>query len=138
MPLFNVHLCSAQLPLCITCQLYSELYTDPEFFHVTTLLVGSVFIRRWRGLGDKQNMDWSALSRIPLGGVIATPQNLHLGFEVEVAGYMSKIGSDGEKSCDACIDRSMGPAVVFCCTCYHLRCKLCHKCERIWFHPPQR
>ncbi|KAL5497597.1 hypothetical protein EMCRGX_G014103 [Ephydatia muelleri] len=49
-------------------------------------------------------MDWSALSRIPLGGVIAIPQNLHLGFEVEVAGYMSKIGSDGEKSCDALIE----------------------------------
>eukprot|EP00731_Ephydatia_muelleri_P009397 Em0004g1735a len=37
---------------------------------------------------------------IPEGGVNAIPQNLHLGFEVEVAGYMSKIGSDGVKSCD--------------------------------------
>ena len=64
---------------------------------------------------------------IPEGGVSAIPQNLHLGFEVEVVGYiMSKIGSDGEKSCDACIDGSTGPAVVFCCTCHHLLCKLCH------------
>ena len=63
---------------------------------------------------------------IPEGGVNAIPQNLHLGFEVEVAGYMSKIGSDGEKSCDACIDGSTGPAVVFCCTCHHLLCKPCH------------
>ena len=63
---------------------------------------------------------------IPEGGVNAIPQNLHLGFEVEVAGYMSKIGSDGEKSCDACIDGSTGPAVVFCCTCHHLLCKACH------------
>ena len=39
---------------------------------------------------------------IPEGGVNAIPQNLHLGFEVEVAGYMTKIGSDGEKSSDAC------------------------------------
>ena len=39
---------------------------------------------------------------------------------------MSKIGSDGEKSCDACIDGSTGPAVVFCCTCQHLLCKPCH------------
>ena len=38
---------------------------------------------------------------------------------------MSKIGSDGEKSCDACIDGSTAPAVVFCCTC-HLLCKPCH------------
>ena len=63
---------------------------------------------------------------IPEGGVNAIPQNLHLGFEVEVAGCISKIGSDGEKSCDACIDGSTGPAVVFCCTCRHLLCKLCH------------
>ena len=47
------------------------------------------------------------------GGVNAIPQNLHLGFEVEVAGYMSKIGSGGEKSCDACIDGGKEPAVVF-------------------------
>ena len=63
---------------------------------------------------------------IPEGGVKAIPQNLHLGFEVEVAGCISKIGSDGEKSCDACIDGSTGPAVVFCCTCHHLLCKPCH------------
>eukprot|EP00731_Ephydatia_muelleri_P008763 Em0004g1101a len=63
---------------------------------------------------------------IPEGEVNAIPQNLYLGFEVEVAGCISKIGSDGEKSCDACIDGSMGPAVVFCCTCHHLLCKPCH------------
>ena len=45
---------------------------------------------------------------IPEGGVNAISQNLHLGFEVEVAGYMSKIGSGGEKSCDACIDGARG------------------------------
>ena len=63
---------------------------------------------------------------IPEGGVNAIPQNLHLGFEVEVAGYMSKIGSEGEKSCDACIEGCTGPAVVFCCTCAHFLCKPCH------------
>ena len=45
---------------------------------------------------------------------------------MEVAGYISKIGSDGEKSRDACIDGRTGPAVVFCCTCHHLLCKSCH------------
>ncbi|KAL5497200.1 hypothetical protein EMCRGX_G013626 [Ephydatia muelleri] len=63
---------------------------------------------------------------IPEGGVNAIPHNLHLGFKVEVAGYISKIGSDDEKSCDACIDGCTGPAVVFCCTCHHLLCKPCH------------
>ena len=55
------------------------------------------------------------------------PQNLHLGFEVEVAGYMSKFGSDDEMSCDACIDGSTGPAVVFCCACHELLCSYCHE-----------
>ena len=79
--------------------------------------------------GTKQNMECPTCQRyitIPEGGVNAIPQNLHLGFEVEVAGYMSKIGSDEEKSCDACIEGCTGPAVVFCCTCAHLLCKPCH------------
>ena len=67
---------------------------------------------------------------IPEGGVNVIPQNLHLGFEVEVAGCMSKVGRGGEKSCDACIDGGKGPAVVFCCTCGlsgHFLCTFCHK-----------
>eukprot|EP00731_Ephydatia_muelleri_P008879 Em0004g1217a len=79
--------------------------------------------------GTKQKLECPTCQRsitVPEGGVNIIPQNLHLGFEVEVAGYKSKIGSDGEKSCDACIDGSMGPAVVFCCTCHHLLCKPCH------------
>ena len=74
---------------------------------------------------------------IPEGGVNAIPQNLHLGFEVEVAGCMSKIGSDSEKSCDACIDGGKGPAVVFCCTCGQFLCTFCHeyhKSSKIFHH----
>ena len=80
--------------------------------------------------GDKQKMECPTCQRsitIPEGGVNAIPQNLHLGFEVEVAGYMSKIGSGGEKSCDACIDGGKGPAVVFCCTCRQFHCTFCHE-----------
>eukprot|EP00731_Ephydatia_muelleri_P009170 Em0004g1508a len=62
---------------------------------------------------------------IPEGGVNAITRNLHLGFEVEVAGYMSKIGSDGDKSSEACIDESTG--VVFCCTCNEFLCSCCHE-----------
>ena len=43
-----------------------------------------------------------------------------------MAGYISKISSGDDKLCDSCIDGGMGPAVVFCCTCHHLLCKLCH------------
>ena len=79
--------------------------------------------------GDKQKMECPTCQRsitIPEGGVNAIPQNLHLGFEVEVAGYMSKIGSGGEKSCDSG-DGGKGPAVVFCCTCRQFLCTLCHE-----------
>ena len=90
--------------------------------------------------GDKQKMECPTCQRnitIPEGGVNAIPQNLHLGFEVEVAGYMSKIGSGGEKSCDACIDGGKGPAVVFCCTCGQFLCTFCHehhKSSKIFHH----
>ena len=70
---------------------------------------------------------------IPVGEASAFPQNLHLGFEVELAGYMSKIISNSEVCCDQCIDGSSGPAVVFCCTCREFLCQLCHdhhKCHR--------
>ena len=53
-----------------------------------------------------------------MGGASVLPQNLHLGFEVEVAGYMSRIVSNSELCCDPCIDGRSGPAEVFCCTCY--------------------
>ena len=79
--------------------------------------------------GNKQTMECPTCQRsitIPVGGVNAIPQNLHLGFEVEVAGCMSKIGSGGEKSCDAC-DGGKGPAVVFCCTCGQFLCTFCHE-----------
>ena len=68
---------------------------------------------------------------------ITISEGLHLGFEVEVAGYMSKIGSDGEKSCGACINAGKGPAVVFCCTCRQFLCTFCHKyhkCSKMFHH----
>ena len=83
--------------------------------------------------GDKKKMECPTCQRsitIPEGGVNAIPQNLHLGFEVEVAGYMSKIGSGHEKSCDACTDGDKGPAVVFCCTCGQFLCTFCHEHHR--------
>ena len=62
-----------------------------------------------------------------MGGASVLPQDLHLGFEVEVAGYMSKIVSNSEVCCDPCIDGRSGPAEVFCCTCYRFMCTFCHE-----------
>ena len=62
-----------------------------------------------------------------MGGASVLPHNLHLGFEVEVAGYMSKIVSNSEVCCDPCIDGRSGPAEVFCCICYRFMCTFCHE-----------
>ena len=62
-----------------------------------------------------------------MGGASVLPQNLHLGFEVEVAGYMSKIVSNSEVCCNPCVDGRSGPAEVFCCTCYQFMCTFCHE-----------
>eukprot|EP00731_Ephydatia_muelleri_P032714 Em0024g258a len=117
---------SAQL----TCRLCSKLYREPRILPCLHSFCGQCLHTEIERSGTKQNMGCPTCQRsitIPEGGVNAIPQNLHLGFEVEVAGYMSKIGSDGEKSCDACIDGSTGPAVVFCCTCIELLCASCYE-----------
>eukprot|EP00731_Ephydatia_muelleri_P008189 Em0004g527a len=64
-------------------------------------------------------------SSIPVGGASVLPQNLHLGFEVEVAGYMSKMMNNSEVCCDECVDGRNGLAVVFCCMCHQFLCKVC-------------
>ena len=67
---------------------------------------------------------------IPVGGASGLPRNLHLGFEVEVAGYMSKMVNNSDVACDHCIDGDNGPAVVFCCTCHQFLCKLAYEYHR--------
>ena len=48
---------------------------------------------------------------LPAGGASGLTQNLHLGFEVEVAGYTSKM-MNSEVCCDKCVDGRNGLAVV--------------------------
>eukprot|EP00731_Ephydatia_muelleri_P007907 Em0004g245a len=71
---------------------------------------------------------------IPVGGASGLPQNLHLGFEVEVAGYMSKMVNNSDVACDHCIDGGNGPAVVFCCTCHQFLCKVAYEYHRTGRH----
>ena len=120
---------SVQLPPHFTCQLCSELYKEPRILPCLHSFCGQCLYKEIEGSGTKHSIECPTCQNsttIPEGGVSAIPQNLHLGFEAEVAGYISKISSDGEKLCDSCIDGGMGPAVAFCCTCHHLLCKLCH------------
>ena len=74
---------------------------------------------------------------IPIGGVKDIPQDLHLGNEVKIAQYQSKVASKDAVLCDVCIDSiSSGPAVGFCCSCHHFMCQLCcdhHKRARNFY-----
>ena len=128
---------SVHSPPHIKCQLCCKRYKEPRILPCLHSFCEQCLHKEIERSGTKQNMQCPICQRsitIPEGGVNAIP---HLGFEVEVAGYMSKIGSDGEKSCDACIEGCTGPAVVFCCTCAHFLCKLCHdkhKRYKILYH----
>ena len=66
---------------------------------------------------------------IQVGRASAFPQNLHLGFEVEVAGYMSKFASSSGVSCNFCVKGCNEPAVVFCCSCHMFMCKGGQECH---------
>ena len=122
------------------CQLCSKPYTDPRILPCLHSFCGQCLHVEIERSGDKQKMECPTCQRsitISEGGVNAIHQNLHLGFEVEVAGCMTKIGGGGEKSCDACIDGGKGPAVVFCCTCGQFLCTFCHeyhKSSKIFQH----
>ena len=65
-----------------------------------------------------------------MGGVSVLPQNFHLAFEVEVAGYMSKMLTSREVSCNFCANGCTNPAVMFCCSCRMFLCKTGHDCHR--------
>ena len=74
---------------------------------------------------------------IPVGGASAFPQNLHLGFEVEVAGYMSKLASSSGVSCTFCVKGCNDPAVVFCCSCHMFMCTFGQECHNRALHLSQ-
>ena len=83
-------------------------------------------------VGPQKNLQCPTCLRnvpIPVGGASAFPQNLHLGFEVEVAGYMSKFDSSSGVSCTFCVQGCNDPAVVFCCSCHMFMCKGGQECH---------
>lgn len=114
------------------CALCSKPYEDPR---ILSCLHSFCLQCIQRALGEKDGSQKAfkcptceQSTAIPEGGgVSALHQNLHLEFEVEVAGYVSKIAGKDEVGCDHCIDGRNGPAVVFCCACREFLCKLCHE-----------
>ncbi|KAL5496775.1 hypothetical protein EMCRGX_G013133 [Ephydatia muelleri] len=120
------------------CSVCSKPYIDPRILPCLHSFCLQCLHREIEKSGSQQLFQCPICDRntsIPLGGASVLPQNLHLGFEVEVAGYMSKMTSNSDVACDQCAEGSSDLAVVFCCACHHFLCAFClehHKRNRIW------
>ena len=109
-----------------TCHLCSKPYDDPRILPCLHSFCLQCLHHEKEKSGSQQMFQCSICEQsinIPVGSVL--PQNLHLGFEVELAGYMSKMVSNSELCCDECVDGRNGLAVVFCCTCRQFLCRHC-------------
>ena len=112
----------------ITCGVCSKPYNDPRMLSCLHSFCLQCLHHEIEKSGSQQLFQCPICERntsIPLGGASVLPQNLHLGFEVEVAGYMFKMMNNSEVCCDECVDGHNGLAVVFCCMCCQFLCKLC-------------
>ena len=122
----------------ITCGVCSKPYNDPRILSCLHSFCLQCLHHEIEKSGSQQMFQCPICEQntsIPVGGASVLPQNLHLGFEVEVAGYMSKMTSNSDVACDQCAEGSSDPAVVFCCACHHFLCAFClehHKRNRIW------
>ena len=113
----------------ITCGVCSKPYNDPRILSCLHSFCLQCLHHELEKRGAQQMFQCPICEQntnIPVGGASVLPQNLHLGFEVEVAGYMSKMTSNSEVCCDECVDGRNGLAVVFCCMCRQFLCKHCH------------
>ena len=117
---------------CI-CSVCSKPYNDPRILPCLHSFCLQCLDHVIQKRGSQQVFQCPTCERnvtTPVGGPSDFPQNLHLRFEVEVAGCVSKLISNSEVSCDHCIDGRNGPAVVFCCTCRQFLCKHCEDHHR--------
>ena len=121
----------------ITCGVCSKPYNDPRMLSCLHSFCLQCLHHEIEKSGSQQMVQCPICERntsIPVGGASVLPQNLHLGFEVEVAGYMSKMANNSDVPCDHCIDGDNGPAVVFCCTCHQFLCKVAYEFHRTGRH----
>ena len=122
----------------ITCGVCSKPYNDPRILSCLHSFCLQCLHHEIEKSGSQQMFQCPICEQntsIPVGGASVLPQNLHLGFEVEVAGYMSKMTSNSDVACDQCAEGSSDPAEVFCCACHHFLCAFCleyHKRNRMW------
>ena len=112
----------------MTCGVCSKPYNDPRILSCLHSFCLQCLHHEIEKSGSQQMFHCPTCEQntnIPVGGANVLPQNLHLEFEVEVAGYMTKMTSNSEVCCDECVDGRNGLAVVFCCMCRQFLCKHC-------------
>ena len=120
------------LPRHVTCQMCSGPFSDPRILPCLHSFCCQCLHREMEKVGPQKSLQCPTCLRnvpIPVGGASAFPQNLHLGFEVEVAGYMSRFASSSGVSCTFCVQGCNDPAVVFCCSCHMFMCTFGQDCH---------
>ena len=121
----------------ITCGVCFKPYKDPRTLPCLHSFCLQCLHHGIEKSGSQQMFQCPICERntsIPVGGANGLPHNLHLGFEVEVAGYHVQDGEHSDVACDHCIDGDNGPAVVFCCTCHQFLCKVAYEYHRTGRH----
>ena len=117
----------------VTCQLCSKPFSDPRILPCLHSFCCQCLHCEMEKVGPQQSMKCPTCQRsipIPVGGASALPLNLHLEFDVQVSGYMSKFGSDSGVSCTFCVNGCANSAVAFCCSCHTFLCKTGYDCHK--------
>ena len=128
------------LPHHVTCQMCSGPFSDPRILPCLHSFCSQCLHKEMEKVGPQKSLQCPTCLRnvpIPVGGASDFPQNLHLGFEVEVAGYMSKFASRSGVSCTFCVQGCNDPAVVFCCSCHMFMCTFGQECHNRAAHLSQ-
>ena len=122
-------------PSLATCNLCSELYTDPrmlECLHSFCSKCLKKFLEEHDSETEIKCPQCKKTASLPEGGVNALPKDLRKSYEAEVAQYANRIQSEKEIGCDQCVEVSNGPAVSFCVNCCEFLCQACTKHHKTW------
>lgn len=110
----------------VICSLCSEPFGDPRILPCLHSFCFRCLCTDVHESEPRQHIQCPMCLRnapVPLEGVAALPRNLHLAFEVEVAGYVSKMTSPSEVSCNFCANACTDAAIAFCGMCCKFLCK---------------
>ena len=124
----------------VTCQMCAGPFSDPRILPCLHSFCFQCLHKEMEKVGPQKSLQCPTCLRnvpIPLGGASDYPENLHLGFEVEVAGYMSMFASSSGVSCTFCLHGCNDPAVVFCCSCHMFMCTFGQECHNRAAHLSQ-